>query len=544
MPPTTPGTTPGTDPGTTPGTTPGTDPGTSPTGAGVAGGGGEGGSGSLASGAPNMIGDLLGAGRSVSFIINRDAGPVFIEATGATTIVNPKVAENNSPLPRDRVGFRYNYFSNAVSITGLSSQTIAAPDRSLSGFIRPTQTKDYDYHLYTFNFEKTFLDGRASAEVRLPIRTSLSSTNLYSVGTIQGRNRFTDAAGQVTYYTRTPPPGGSPFQVFPGVNNVALSDALAAAAGLTPLFAYNVNPTPENTLGATSTELDNMSLILKGLMYRSPSLALSGGLSVVLPTANSTTFTVVDYVGPSNFNNVDTQRVREFKVRRDTWGLSPFVAALYAREDLPYFVQGFVQCDVPVGADRVTYTETTPQMLNPIIPVARQPGDPRADVQAPPFTARGFARDQVLMHLDLGAGYWLIRDSRRPWITGLAPTAELHYTTTLSNAVLARLPSDPYPIGVPTGRTDTNTAGLAAPVVNDVFPAAPSVGNTRNRLDIVNLTLGGTVLIADQASVAAAVALPLTRGDNRTFDWEFQLQVNFYFGGRGSAPPAPNMLGQ
>jgi hypothetical protein len=71
------------------------------------------------------------------------------------------------------------------------------------------------------------------------------------------------------------------------------------------------------------------------------------------------------------------------------------------------------------------------------------------------------------------------------------------------------------------------------------------VGNRRNRLDIVDVTVGTTFVIGNNATLATAVALPLTTGDNRTFDWEFQLQLNVFFGGLGGASgggAAPNML--
>src|SRR6516225_9121161 len=64
--------------------------------------------------APNMIGNLLGGSNSVSFFINRTQGAVFINGLGSTNVSNPKVAENNSPLPEDRASFRYNFFSQAL----------------------------------------------------------------------------------------------------------------------------------------------------------------------------------------------------------------------------------------------------------------------------------------------------------------------------------------------------------------------------------------------------------------------------------------------
>src|SRR5262245_29033701 len=52
--------------------------------------------------APNMIGNLLNGSRSVSFIVNRVTGSTFLFDLGSTSIVNPKVADDNSPIPADR----------------------------------------------------------------------------------------------------------------------------------------------------------------------------------------------------------------------------------------------------------------------------------------------------------------------------------------------------------------------------------------------------------------------------------------------------------
>jgi hypothetical protein len=69
----------------------------------------------------------------------------------------------------------------------------------------------------------------------------------------------------------------------------------------------------------------------------------------------------------------------------------------------------------------------------------------------------------------------------------------------------------------------------------------PIVGNIRNRLDLLNLTVGATFVFRNQTTLATAFAFPLNSGDNRTFDWEFQLQLNYYFGGfrNQRGPTAP-----
>jgi hypothetical protein len=66
-------------------------------------------------------------------------------------------------------------------------------------------------------------------------------------------------------------------------------------------------------------------------------------------------------------------------------------------------------------------------------------------------------------------------------------------------------------------------------MMNELDPA-PTVGNLNNRVDILDLTVGNTVVIGNRATVATGFVFPLKRQSDRTFDWEFQLQLNYYFG--------------
>jgi hypothetical protein len=63
-----------------------------------------------------------------------------------------KIADDNSPLPQDRVIFDYDYFNNV-----------------------PLSARGVDVNRFSAGFEKTFFDGRASLELRLPFATTLSS---------------------------------------------------------------------------------------------------------------------------------------------------------------------------------------------------------------------------------------------------------------------------------------------------------------------------------------------------------------------------------
>ena len=156
-----------------------------------------------------------------------------------------------------------------------------------------------------------------------------------------------------------------------------------------------------------------------------------------------------------------------------------------------------------------------------------------------PFTVNTTIHEQVLMHADLGTGYWLIRRPEAQWLTGLAATLELHYTTALDNADIITFPQDTSAdpntakkFGVTLPTTFTGGNGNGTGVGNGVLgvPAPSQVGNLRNRVDFLDLTVGTTFEIANQLTVATGVTFPMQGGDNKTFDWEFQLQLNYYFG--------------
>lgn len=86
---------------------------------------------------PNMIGNFLGGGLRFGFGYDAYSTP----AIGGDRI---QIAENNSPVPRDRTFFSYNYYDDAYQLSRQNLQR------------------------FTFGLEKTFFKGWASAEVRVP----------------------------------------------------------------------------------------------------------------------------------------------------------------------------------------------------------------------------------------------------------------------------------------------------------------------------------------------------------------------------------------
>jgi len=112
------------------------------------------GSGGFAFAAPNMIGDQSGGGCGEASFNGVFAGAIHHPTFGCSRI---NIAENNSPIPRDRLYFNYNLFRNINEAT-------------VFGF-----SKEFDINRFTFGLEKTFLDGRVSVEARLPFAQQLSS---------------------------------------------------------------------------------------------------------------------------------------------------------------------------------------------------------------------------------------------------------------------------------------------------------------------------------------------------------------------------------
>jgi hypothetical protein len=74
---------------------------------------------------------------------------------GSTFVGRVKISEDTSPIPRDRLLFAYDHFDSVPLIPG-----------------------GLTVNRFQFGIEKTFLDGRWSAEFRLPFSGTLASTNV------------------------------------------------------------------------------------------------------------------------------------------------------------------------------------------------------------------------------------------------------------------------------------------------------------------------------------------------------------------------------
>ncbi|MEO8269991.1 MAG: hypothetical protein ABI557_09730, partial [Aureliella sp.] len=101
---------------------------------------------------PEMMGDFFGPGGCPS-VFNRGDAKYSVPVPGAGyTLGRMKLAENGSPIPRDRIFFNYSHFTGVP----LASQPISV-------------------NRYSPGFEKTFLDGLCSFEMRTPFGSSLDN---------------------------------------------------------------------------------------------------------------------------------------------------------------------------------------------------------------------------------------------------------------------------------------------------------------------------------------------------------------------------------
>ena len=257
-------------------------------------------------------------------------------------------------------------------------------------------------------------------------------------------------------------PGQNVHRYTPGIEKTFL-DGQASVEVRFP-FAATVDPTQGSEQGFVnrSSEFGNLQVILKGMLYSGETLRFTGGLGVGIPTANDVS--VVTDTG-AELLHIDNRVVH----------LMPFVAGLYTPDD-QFFLQGFLQLDVGTGGHPVDLN------LDQTVPLRV-----------------GYLNDTTLLTFDVGAGYWLYRDSRAGLLSGLAPFVELHYNAALEDA-------------------------------DQVSFGAFRIGDLNSRFDILNLTIGTHFEFGSSSILTIGVAMPLTGLNNREFDYEVGILFNHRFG--------------
>lgn len=175
-----------------------------------------------------------------------------------------------------------------------------------------------------------------------------------------------------------------------------------------------------------------------------------------------------------NIRNADGSNL--IRVDNSSVQLAPFAALLYTPTER-LFGQTWMGFTFDTGGNQVV---VDPMMFGG-----------RANV--------GNLRAATLWTIDAQVGYWVYL-AERGFLRGVAPFVELHYNGAVSNGSVL------------------NAGG-------GLF-----IGDTVGNSDELNLTAGITTRLGEQSSLAVAMAAPLRDGQNRTFDYQIGVRLNYFFG--------------
>ena len=408
---------------------------------------------------PFMIGDT-GAGACVSF------GGVTDVALGHPTLGCSRlnISEANTPLPTDRVYFSYRHFHNATGTRVFSNPS------------------DFNVDRFTMAGERTFFDGMLSTEIRLPLEYRLTS----DIGT-----------------------------------NIVQFDPPSI-----PGFVPGIDP----IIGGRRTELANMSMIFKGLLLERETYAVSAGLGVTLPTPQDVLYnaTIDTFVVEGALTALNVAQINAIG-SNETVYLAPFLSWL-CKPSERFFHQGFLQVEVAANpshvhtnaAGRFTFDLNGDNIYDP-----NDPTDGTLAFATPPLPVVGFGsglasaelQPQTLMRLNLGFGYVLHENRRADWIQKMTGLFEVHYTGTLNDANISRVPLNLFYNNIPVPPDNPIFDNPNFEDLNNLL-----IGNRHNQVHIVNLVAGLSANMGNLV-VTHGITAPDTQGKNRGFDFEYNLQV-------------------
>lgn len=180
---------------------------------------------------PGMIGDFFGGG--YQYLISSPVNGAAVAVAGGDRIL--KFADNNSPLPQDRVFFNYHLFVDPVL---------------------DVRGQPQDVNRFTFGLEKTAWDGTASVEFRVPFEAAVDSTQRVGQADTTGAEFGNLAmAVKMLLYQR---------------------NCLSVAAGLGIIFPTADDSTILNADGAPAVTFSNESYFLQPFLgvYLRPTSAL------------------------------------------------------------------------------------------------------------------------------------------------------------------------------------------------------------------------------------------------------------------------------
>lgn len=250
------------------------------------------------------------------------------------------------------------------------------------------------------------------------------------------------------YFNNVPlTPGGQTVNRFAvGIEKTFLDGMMSVEARLP--FASTLSSDGIVGSQSTNTELGNLHMMIKALLYRTDQFAIASGLGISLPTASDTRIRFTD----------GTDLIQ---IRNETVLLEPYLAALWTPNERLFsqlwFSVPFDTCGNPVH-------------VNLFGGGLRQVGT---------------LQEQTRVVLEGQLGYWVVRNDNDPTraLRGLAPFVELHYSTTTADPDVVA--SNGFAIGDLSGRVDelNLTAGVTSQLSNNFFLSVGLVTPLRDQDD-------------------------------------------------------------
>jgi hypothetical protein len=256
-------------------------------------------------------------------------------------------------------------------------------------------------------------------------------------------------------------------------------------------------------------EIGNLATTLKVLLASRDNWAISGGVSVNAPTADDAVITqqydaVALPIDGGEFASTDPSEsavLIRSRFANEIVNLTPFLAWSTANA-AGAFSQGFLQIDVPLNSASASVEASG----------ALEP-DATYDTATVAVTDFGQYSQQTLLRLNLSAGYWLYRGSRQGLVRGLAGLCEMHYTASLDNP-------DRYVANL----TTFEPVSVTAPSV----PVNLRAGSSVDDFNQVNLAVGCAADLG-RTLLTNGVIVPISDSPHRSFDFEYNLQLNRRF---------------
>ena len=259
-------------------------------------------------------------------------------------------------------------------------------------------------------------------------------------------------------------------QFVPGFEKTLMNGLMSVEARF-PFAATLDNDVNVNGSTGTSTgQIGDISVALKSIFSQSDNWLLSGGLQLVLPTAEDLSYSVTDGASTREFIRIENEAVH----------VMPFLGASYVA-DGGLFLQGFFQIDVdangmPVFANSSPFGSGTMSQV-------------------------GSVNAATMMYLDVSAGYWLVQEpaDSTSTLTAIMPLLELHLSRSL---------------------TDSDSVN---------FSPLGSLGREDN-FQLLNTTFGMVFEFQHNTTISAGYATAIPGGQDDDFEGEFRLHVSHRFG--------------